>query len=140
MAPEYVSREFEKLSLPVPTDIQKQLADRYLATSLEDLLQIADGASSLAVKWHKQVLHFEQDLRIHHWIERQNVSKGIAPSPRVVLRHLQSSQQTSARRSGHWRMMTSSALSQWMPRFRQRWKMSLGIYPSGEKMNRGNHA
>ena len=62
--------EIEKLSSPVPTNIQKQLEDRYLATSLEDLLQIADGASSLAVKWHNRVLHFEQDLRIHHWIER----------------------------------------------------------------------
>ena len=135
VALEYVSREFEKLSLPVLPDIQKQLEDRYLATSLEDLLQIADGASSLAVKWHKQVLHFEQDLQIHHWIERQNVGKGIAPSPRVVLRHLQSSQQTSARRSGHWRMMSSSASSKWMQRFRQRWKMSLGTYPSGEKLS-----
>ena len=32
---EYASREFEKLSLPVPTDIQKQLEYRYLATSVE---------------------------------------------------------------------------------------------------------
>ena len=89
---EYASREFQKLNLPVQPDIQTQLEDRYLATSLEDLMQIADGASLLAVKWHRQVLHFEQDLQIHHWIERQNVGKGLAPSARVVLRHLQTSQ------------------------------------------------
>ena len=35
VALEYVSREFQKLSLPVPSDTQKQLEDRYLATSLE---------------------------------------------------------------------------------------------------------
>ena len=76
VALEYASREFEKLNLPVLPDIQKLLEDRYLATSLEDLMQIADGASLLAVKWHRQVLHFEQDLQIHHWIERQNVGMG----------------------------------------------------------------
>ena len=130
VALEYASREFEKLNLPVLPEIQKRLEDRYLATSLEYLMQIADGASVLAVKWHRQVLHFEQDLQIHHWIERQNV----APSPRVVLRHLQTSPQISAQRSGRWRMMSSSASSKWMQRFRQRWKMSLGIYPSGEKL------
>ena len=35
VALENVSREFEKLGLPVPTDIQKLLEDLYLATSLE---------------------------------------------------------------------------------------------------------
>ena len=134
VALEYASREFEKLNLPVLPHIQKQLEDRYLATSLEDLMQIADGASLLAAKWHRQVLHFEQDLQIHHSIERQNVGKGLAPSPRVVLRHLQTSQQTSAERTGHWRMISSSASSKWMQRFRQRWKMSLGTYPSEEKL------
>ena len=134
VALEYASREFAKLNLPVLPDIQKQLEDRYLATSVEDLMQIANGASVLAVKWHKQELHFEQDLQIHRWIEKQNLEKGLAPSPRVVLRHLQTSQQTSAERSGHWRMISSSASSKWMQRFRQRWKMSLGTYPAGEKL------
>ena len=101
VALEYASREFAKLNLPVLPDIQKQLEDRYLATSLEDLMQIANSASVLAVKWHRQVLHLEQDLQIHRWIERQILGKGHAPSLRAVLRHLQTSQQTSAGRSGH---------------------------------------
>ena len=111
---------------------EEYLQERYLQTSIEELANIMSG-EGLTPRVIREARRFQQEHTLHHWIEVQNVQKGLAPSSARILqeaerlehRHLGG---TTLQRSG----ISDVGKTKWMQRFKQRWNVKKGKFQAGE--------
>ena len=75
----------------------------------------------------RQANRFLSEWRVHSWVEKQNVTKSIAPLTNHMIREVQSETLCKATIRRH--------MFQWVRRWRRRWQMTLGTFSSQEAVD-----
>ena len=116
----------------IETITEEYLQERYLQTSIEELANIMSG-QGLDPREIREARRFQQEHTLHHWIEVQNVQKGLAPSSARILLEAERLEQ---RKHGDSRLpfaeTSDVAKTKWMQRFKQRWNVKKGKFQAGE--------
>lgn len=111
------------------------LQDKILDMPVDGLAQILDG-QGMPRTVMREAQRYEQEVALHHWVRIQNVEKGVAPETNLTLRHMKdNSNAYSSLGNTPWRGRSYAAGRKWLQRFRRRWRMTLGRYPSRERLS-----
>ena len=113
----------------------ERVAARHAATAAATLLDIASGIGGLEHKVLQEAQQFWQDWKLRRWVEAQNVSKGLAPTSALLVRHLcANAPQYTSLGNTPWNCRRGAAAKKWLQRFRRRWQLVRGRFPARDKV------
>jgi len=91
----------------------------------------ATDAAAPAICSTKYALKCCQEFELYNWVAHQNLSKGLAPTSKILLEH----QSTSPLRAARGRPLPKPKSNfQWARRWRRRWDISLGRFANRETL------
>lgn len=132
----YVAMQLPGNAGDAELDVLASLEQRYMETPMADLLAILENTGGADASVRKTASRFLQEHQLHEWIRCQNVDKGVAPSTRLIMRHMLLSRQTSGEDTNCRRKWESEQASmKWLQRFRRRWGVTLGTFPARETLS-----
>ena len=93
-----------------------------------NLWKAATGGVSGKRRWLREALQIKEEAELHHWVEMQNIGKGIAPHSRMVW--------ARARLCGSLldQSLGRKSQLQWVRRRRRRWRVSTGAIAPRERV------
>ena len=125
----YVAAQEGRRKMPFPTVTKEALEDRYLEMPVEVVGDFWRGAGGCSRASFAEAKRFYRDYVLSEWVSEQNERKGVAPTPKMVIRRLRGMSDTRepfarvAQRVDH-----SWASRKWVQRWRHRWGMRFGSF------------
>jgi hypothetical protein len=132
---EYLKQVGHRISNAESESPQEQLEQRFLRTPLPEMQPILEGGGPLKRKAFTIADRWQEEHSVFSWIVAQNVNQGVAPSSRMVEKHLSDNhvdkkEDRDCRRRGK----TWAASKKWLQRFRRRWSLCRGSFSGREKI------
>ena len=109
----------------------EELCQRYLEVDADSILDILDGSSqAITFKAQRAARKWLQERDLHKWVDKQNVEQGVAPSCQSVLQRRRELLMSLSPQEIPAAYSDPKSGYKWLNRFRRRWSVSLGSFPS----------
>ena len=109
-----------------------EIERRYLNSTVEIINAVMDRSGGVGKRALQTAQRFRRDFELVHWIETENVNKGIAPTADAVCEHMAKSMRGTNNSEDVACMQKRHLSTKWVQRFRRRCHMRRGSFQPKE--------